>query len=112
MSHFEVLDAAKVIKENAEVHCKFMNVSSFNKNYKKIKNMKALNAIAQNGVHNDFKQYGDHVTDQFVNSNKYFSYLEEFKQEPYKDVFFTTKAEDKYMEVAAGAIVAKAMYNL
>jgi ABC-type proline/glycine betaine transport system substrate-binding protein len=27
-------------------------------------------------------------------------------------VFFTTKAEDKYMEVAAGAIVAKAMYNL
>jgi ribonuclease HIII len=111
MSHFEVLEAAEVIKQNSEVHCKFMDVATFNKSYKVIKNMKALNAIAQNGVHNSFKAYDDHVTDQFVNINKYYSYLDEFKQEPYKGVFFTTKAEDKYMEVAAGAIVAKSMYN-
>jgi len=111
MSHFEIVEAAKVIKDNAKVECIIMDPLKFNKNYKQIKNMKALNAIAQNKLNLAFKDFPHHVTDQFVSKEKYNEYLVHFKQEVYDDIFFTTKAEDKYMEVAAAAIVAKNEFN-
>ena len=111
MSHFEIVEAAKVIKDNAKVECIVMEPKKFNVNYKKIKNMKALNAIAQNKLNLAFKDYDNHVTDQFVSKEKYVEYLTDFNQEVYDDIFFTTKAEDKYMEVAAAAIVAKNEFN-
>ncbi len=111
MSHKEIIDASKVIMKNSKYECIGLAPSDFNKEYSKIKNMKALNAIAQNDLHMKFKDDPNHVTDEFVNQRKYFEYLSNFGKEPFEDIFFTTKAEDKFVEVAAAAIISKAKYN-
>ena len=111
MSYDEIVAATKVIKNNSKWECVGLDPKEFNNQYKVIQNMKALNAIAQNDLHNKFKDFDKHVTDEFVNEKKYFEYLETFNRDSFKDITFTTKAEDKYMEVAAAAIIAKEKYN-
>lgn len=111
MKAHEVAEAAEVIKANAEVHCVVLEPQDFNVKYKQVKNMKALNALAQNSILLNYPKDNEFVTDEFVNENKYKEYMETFNVKEVRDIKLVQKAEDKYMEVAAGAIVAKAYFN-
>jgi len=110
MNHNEIMVAAKVIKNNAEVQLISLDPVKFNSTYKKIPNVKKINAIMQNKILSKFD--GIKVTDEFVNLNKFKEYLSTANEEMFEGTFILEqKAEDKYMEVAAAAIVAKAYYN-
>ncbi|AAP56698.2 Ribonuclease HIII-domain protein [Mycoplasmoides gallisepticum str. R(low)] len=51
------------------------------------------------------------VLDQFVNQNKYYQYLTDFKVEPIIKIdLMEEKAESKYLSVAVASILARAFY--
>lgn len=50
------------------------------------------------------------VMDQFVNSKNYYAYLEKLKLTPSRIDVFVTKAESKYISVAAASIIARAYF--
>lgn len=111
MTAKEITAAAKIIRENAEVQIILLDPVNFNIKYKKFKNMKALNAVAQNSLLMRFDSEESFVTDEFVNEKKYYEYLKTFQQTETRKVKLLPKAEDRYMEVAAAAIVAKSEFN-
>ncbi len=111
MSYTDVKKAAKVIKENSEVELISLSVEKFNETYKSIPNVKKINALMQHKILSKFKG-SVKVTDEFVNLPKFNQYLDELNLEMFDGEFILKqKAEDKYLEVAAAAIVAKDYYN-
>ncbi|MDR1235083.1 MAG: ribonuclease HIII [Mycoplasmataceae bacterium] len=50
------------------------------------------------------------VMDQFVARNAYYAYFKKFNIEPYEITHFETKAENKYLAVAAASIVARVIF--
>ncbi|WP_231992512.1 ribonuclease H family protein [Mycoplasmoides gallisepticum] len=51
------------------------------------------------------------VLDQFVNQNKYYQYLTDFKVEPIIKIdLMEEKAESKYLSVAVASILARTFY--
>ncbi len=111
---------AKEIKEKAEFikkHCEFYTATleplKFNEVYKKNQNVKAINALLQNELHKKFEGRGlTHVTDQFVNENKYNEYIANSENTPFNGkLLLLTKAEEQYLEVSAAAIISKDIFN-
>lgn len=109
----EISEKADYIKKHVEFYSLKLDPIDFNERYKKIQNVKAINALLQNHLHKKFEGKGyTHVTDQFVNKNKYKEYIEQSDNEEFKgELLLLTKAEEKYLEVAAAAIIAKDIYN-
>lgn len=109
----EVSDKAKFIKEHSEFYTIMIEPSKFNEIYKKNPNVKAINALMQNELHKKFEGKGyKHVTDQFVNENKYKEYISESNNSPFNgELLLLTKAEEKYLEVSAAAIISKDIFN-
>lgn len=113
MTAKDVKDKAKIIRANSEFYIAKLEPVVFNKVYKKNPNVKAINAILQNELHKNFegKNY-KHVTDQFVNENKYKQYIKDSDNQMFNGkLHLLTKAEEQYLEVAAAAIVAKDIFN-
>ncbi len=111
---------AKEIKEKADFikkHCEFYTATleplKFNEVYKKNQNVKAINALLQNELHKKFEGRGlTHVTDQFVNEDKYNEYIEKSDNAPFNGkLLLLTKAEEQYLEVSAAAIISKDIFN-
>ena len=109
----EIKEKAEFIKDNAEYYVITMEPSKFNLVYKKLSNVKAINALMQNELHKRFEGKGfKHITDQFVNKNKYDQYIRESDNNPFNgELMLLTKAEEKYLEVSAAAIISKSLYN-
>lgn len=112
MSYEEIEKVAKIIEKEASGKIKILTPEKFNSLYKKYPNVKMINAFMQNELLSGFDDYSTRVTDQFVNFKKFNEYLEKLRVKRFKQKFiFETKAEEKYVEVAAAAIVAKHYYN-
>jgi ribonuclease HIII len=77
MTYDEISNLSKIIEKNSEINCYGFNPEKFNELYKTVQNVKAINAMIQNKINNDFDKYPDHVGDEFVNKKKYFEYLEQ-----------------------------------
>ncbi len=105
---------AKKLETKGKSYCVIIEPNKFNDLWKnKIKNVKAINGIAQNQICLNFSSLNRIVVmDQFVNEKKYYEYLEKYTNNSYKGkILFETKSEDKYLEVAAAAIIAKNKFN-
>lgn len=111
MTAKEIEKSAAVIKENAEVRCTLLEPVVFNKHWVNIGNVKELNALVQNSLLIKFDANNKFITDEFVNSKKYTEYLDKNNVSERREVQLLQKADDKYVEVSAGAIVAKAEFN-
>ncbi len=109
----EIKEKADFIKEHVEYYTVKLEPLVFNEVYKKNQNVKAINAILQNELHKRFEGRGlSHVTDQFVNENKYNEYIANSDNEPFKGkLMLLTKAEEQYLEVSAAAIISKDIFN-
>ncbi len=109
----EIKDKAEFIKQHVEYYTVKLEPKQFNATYKRLPNTKAINAILQNELHKSFEGKGYiHVTDQFVNERKYNEYISNSDNTPFKgELLLLTKAEEKYLEVSAAAIIAKDIFN-
>ncbi len=109
----EVKEKAAFIKQHTEYYIVVLEPLKFNDVYKKLSNVKAINALLQNQLHKKFEGRGYiHVTDQFVNERKYNEYIDNSDNEKFKGkLLLLTKAEEKYLEVSAAAIIAKDIFN-
>lgn len=110
LDYFQIAMKAEEIKKHAEFGCIFLTPEQFNKKWTEIQNVKKINALAQNKIHIKFKQFSNHIVDQFVSSTNYFKYLKD-EPEVFNAIKFSTKAEDRYPEVAAAAIICKSRFN-
>lgn len=113
MNAKEIVEKADFIKKHSEYYSIVMEPKKFNEVYKKLSNVKAINAIMQNELHKKFEGKGyQHITDQFVNERKYNEYISNSDNRPFNGKLeLLTKAEEQYLEVAAAAIIAKSMFN-
>ncbi len=109
----EIKSKAAFIKEHVEFYIAKLEPLQFNAAYIKLPNVKAINALMQNQLHKKFEGKGyTHVTDQFVNERKYKEYIDNSDNEAFNGkLLLLTKAEEKYLEVSAAAIIAKDIFN-
>ncbi len=110
----KIKEISKKLETKGKFYCVIIEPKKFNDIWKnKINNVKAINAISQNQICLNFKnEKRDVIMDQFVNSKKYFEYLNTYTKNIYDGrIIFETKSEDKYLEVAASAIIAKNKFN-
>ncbi|NQX83289.1 MAG: hypothetical protein HRS50_01055 [Mycoplasmataceae bacterium] len=114
MSAKEIQEKAKFIMNHSTYYVANMIPETFNKKYKLLPNVKAINALMQNQLHKKFEGKGyKHITDQFVNEKKYKEYILNSNNKPFKgNLLLLTKAEEKYLEVSAAAIIDKSIYNI
>ncbi len=109
----EIKEKANFIKKHVEYYTVKLEPVQFNNTYKRLPNVKAINALLQNQLHKSFEGKGYiHVTDQFVNEKKYNEYINNSDNVPFNGkLLLLTKAEEKYLEVSAAAIIAKDIFN-
>ncbi len=109
----EIKEKADFLKDCVEHYSITIEPIKFNEIYKKNPNVKAINAIIQNELHKKFENMNyKHVTDQFVNQNKYKEYLVNSGNEEFKgELLLLTKAEEKFLEVSVAAIISKDIFN-
>ncbi|GHU49494.1 ribonuclease HIII [Bacilli bacterium] len=85
--------------------------SQYNAFISKYKNTHILKAYMHNNcicrLNKKLNIQAHAVIDQFVNSDKYYSYFKELNIEPYTDITFEPKAENKYVAVACASIIAR-----
>ena len=104
--------APKIIKKIPNI-CIVLNNETYNNNYQNT-NMVKLKCILHNKAlcslvkqYNPIYQYA--IIDQFVNSKKYYEYLNE-TPEVLKNIKFYTHGEDKCIAVAAASIIARYVF--
>lgn len=111
----EIESIVPLIKKNAKVFCVRIDNNKFNELNAKFKNVKIINAVAINSINKHFENsLNKHIVDGFTTPSVYKGYLEKniAKSDISKKKFdLVQKSEDKYVEVAAAAIVAKSIFN-
>ena len=111
----------KQIKEIAPTLIKKIPHASFilsNTKYNEIRkenyNLNKVKAYLHNFVLNKLaKKYnfsGKIVIDQFCPEDTYYKYLEDYNEEILHGITFETKAENKYLAVACGSIIARYLF--
>lgn len=113
MTRFEINNVAKKIINLGEYYYILLTPKQFNDLKIKIDNVKAINAILQNEIQLKFKNLKNvRIVDMFVNESKYQEYLTKYSKNIYNGkLTFIEQAEEKYLEVACAAIIAKYHYN-
>ncbi|RKX66877.1 MAG: hypothetical protein DRP42_02130 [Tenericutes bacterium] len=112
MSAKSVTATAKKIKEISNVQCRVFTPVEFNDMYKKMPNVKKINAMIQKQLHDKFgySKESPHISDGFVSQKNFDNYLTSVGMVN-EGIILEPGGEDKYIEVAAAAIVAKDLYN-
>ncbi|AHI53994.1 ribonuclease HIII [Spiroplasma sabaudiense Ar-1343] len=114
LSDSKIYNIFEAIKEQVKYSVVIIENEKYNKIYDQVQNSHILKALGHNKAlinlisnNPDFKN-DKIVIDEFVNSKKYFSYLEKIK-EPYifQNITFCQKAESKYLAVACASIIAR-----
>lgn len=83
----------------------------YNELYKGNYNMNKIKAYLHNYVlykiveKNNFK--GKVIVDQFCTPDLYYNYLRDYHNDVLENIYFTTKAENKYLAVACASIIAR-----
>lgn len=110
MSDEVILKVTPQIMEKIDYEVYVIDNEKFNEMTNDGINMNAIKAIMHNHVFNNItKRHDDYeyvVLDQFASEKNYFNYLK-CKNEIFKDIKFMTKAEDKNMAVACGALISR-----
>lgn len=109
MKDDDILEIAPLLTKQL----KYSLLTLDNKTYNKIHKTNNINAIKaklhnQAFLHLD-RKYGlpkTNIIDQFAPKPLYYRYLKD-EPEVYKDLIFETKAEDRFLAVACGAIIAR-----
>ena len=104
--------APKIIEKIPHSTLIFDN-ESYNKYHTNEINMNKIKAILHNKVllnliKNEYP-YEEIIIDQFVNEKKYYEYIKDAK-EIVKNITFYTKAEDKFLCVAASSIISRYVF--
>ncbi|WP_323847932.1 MAG: ribonuclease HIII [Phytoplasma sp.] len=101
-----------MIKDKFDYYVKILTPCEFNIWIQKY-NTKHIQALLHNQVILEIikkiKENTIVVLDRFVNSKKYFQYLQN-EQKIYKRIKFETKAESKYVSVALASVIARAVF--
>lgn len=115
------LDAQKIsiisekIKKYLNYKCIVLEPNKYNQLLKEGKNTKEINALTHHKLQEYFvskRKQEIFVIDQFVNKRKYFEYLKRNDQKHINtEIVFVEKGEEKYLEIACAAIIAKSKYN-
>ena len=92
-----------IILKNEEYNEKY----GTNFNLNKIKSIMHNNALYQ--LANEIKEYDYIIVDQFAYEESYYNYLKEIDKVQ-RGITFITKAEDKNMAVACGAIISRYLF--
>ncbi len=103
---------AEELPKYGNYYCVNLKPEKVNLYWEKYNNIKKVNALIQNNIvlkrGNNFKV----VIDEFVSKRKFEEYiLSENQQVNIKDAIFEKKSEDKFLEVACAAIIAKSLHN-
>ncbi len=111
-----IMKIGQFLEQNTINKCVTISPKSFNEQYAKGVNTKLLNAVLHNRIHLELgtKLKYPGIIDAFVSEAKYNEYLELTNETiyPTSTISFEQKAENKYIEVAAAAILAKYKFNL
>lgn len=109
----KIIDIAPKIIEKIPHSTLIFDNESYNKYHTDDINMNKIKAILHNKVLlNLIKKeypYEEIIIDQFVNPKKYYEYIKEAK-EVVKNITFFTKAEDKFLCVAASSIISRYVF--
>lgn len=109
----KILDIAPKIIEKIPHSTLIFDNDSYNKYHTDDINMNKIKAILHNKVLlNLIKKeypYEQIIIDQFVNPKKYYEYIKDAK-EVVKNITFFTKAEDKFLCVAASSIISRYVF--
>ncbi len=111
-----IMKIGQFLEVNTINKCVIIPPRSFNEQYAKGVNTKLLNAVLHNRIHLELgtKLKYPSIIDAFVGEKKYNEYLALTNETiyPTDTITFEQKAENKYIEVAAAAILAKYKFNL
>lgn len=106
----KILNIVPKIMEKIDYEVVVFDNKKFNELTKKGINMNAIKAIMHNMAFTKLVERHDNynhvVLDQFCSSKNYFSYLKD-QDNVFKNINFMTKAEDKNMAVACGALISR-----
>lgn len=109
----KIIEIAPKIIERIPHSTLILDNESYNKYHTDDINMNKIKAILHNKVLlNLIKKeypYEQIIIDQFVNPTKYYEYIKEAK-EVVKNITFFTKAEDKFLCVAASSIISRYVF--
>ena len=109
----KIIEIAPKIIEKIPHSTLIFDNESYNKYHTDDINMNKIKAILHNKVLlNLIKKeypYEDIIIDQFVNPKKYYEYIKDAK-EIVKNITFFTKAEDKFLCVAASSIISRYVF--
>jgi ribonuclease HIII len=109
----KILEIAPKIIEKIPHSTLIFDNESYNKYHTEDINMNKIKAILHNKVLlNLIKKeypYEQIIIDQFVNPTKYYEYIKDAK-ETVKNITFFTKAEDKFLCVAASSIISRYVF--
>ncbi len=109
MQDKKIIEVAKLIKEKCQIAVSILMPEEYNEVYKKEKNLNKL--LASEHVKNISKLIDDETQkiyiDKFANKSNIPNLLE-----TKADIIEETKAEDKYLAVAAASIIARASFVL
>ncbi|WP_341266734.1 ribonuclease HIII [Candidatus Phytoplasma fraxini] len=101
-----------IVQDKFVYSVKILKPCEFNIWIKKY-NMKHIQALLHNQaileLINKTKDTRNVVLDQFVNSKKYFQYLQN-EEQIYRKIQFETRAESKYASVALASVIARAVF--
>lgn len=106
----KIIKIAPEIIKNIKHTTLILDNKTYNDHYSSDVNMNKIKAVLHNkALLNLIKKennYKEIIIDQFVNPKKYFEYLSNNK-EIVKNIKFYTKAEDKFLSVAAASIISR-----
>ncbi len=117
INYNKILMLGKEIKESVPHKCVILSVEKFNRYYLEENiNIKLLNSIFHNRIHEELgKNFKNRISviDEFVSKKKYLEYIDSSVNDVFfeNEYIFETKAENKYIEVAAASILAKYIFN-
>lgn len=106
----KILSIGEQIKDKITFSLLTLHNDKFNDLYEKGFNMNKMKAYLHNKAILNLLEKLDHtpkvILDQFAEKKLYYSYLKD-ETKVYRNLEFTTKAEDKYASVALGSIIAR-----
>ena len=107
----KILEIVPQIIKKIPYECMILSNKDYNKNYDDGINMNKVKAILHNKVLSKLtsKYKSEYVVvDQFCQPSLYFNYLKDTSA--YKNITFTTKAEDKCLSVACGSLISRYVF--
>ena len=113
ISDDKIRDIAPKIAKKIKYKSIILKNEEYNEKYGTNFNLNKIKSIMHNNVlyqlANEIKEYDYIIVDQFAYEESYYNYLKEIDKVQ-RGITFITKAEDKNMAVACGAIISRYLF--